>query len=30
MGYEVGASDQEIDQRGLGQRLCKKIFKDVN
>ena len=25
MEYEVGAPDQEVDQRGLGERLCKKI-----
>ena len=23
------ASDQEVDQRGLGERLCKKIVKHV-
>ena len=27
MEYEVEASDQEVDQRGHGQRLCKKIAK---
>jgi len=24
------APDQEVDQRGLGKRLCKKIVKHVN
>jgi len=24
MEYEVGAPDQEVDQRGHGERLCKK------
>ena len=29
MEYEVGAPDQEVDQRGHGNRLCKKIAKHV-
>jgi len=29
MKYEVEASRQEVDQRGCGQRLCKKIAKHV-
>jgi len=24
------AADQEVDERGLGERLCKKIAKHVN
>ena len=29
MEYEVGAPDQEVDQRGRGERLSKKIAKHV-
>jgi len=29
MEYEVEASDQEVDQRGHGERLCKKIAKHI-
>jgi len=29
MEYEVGAPDQEVDQRGHGERLCKKIATHV-
>jgi len=29
MEYEVEAPDQEVDQRGHGERLCKKIAKHV-
>jgi len=30
MEYEVRQSDQEVDQGGLGERLCKKTVKHVN
>ena len=30
MEHEVEAPDQEVDQRGLGERLCRKIVKRVN
>ena len=29
MEYEVEGPDQEVDQRGRGERLCKKIAKHV-
>jgi len=29
MEYEVEAPDQEVDQRGHGKRLCKKIAKHI-
>jgi len=29
MEYEVGPPDQEVDQKGRGERLCKKIAKHV-
>jgi len=29
MDYEVEAPDQEVDQRGHGERLCKKVANDV-
>jgi len=28
--YEVRVPDQEVDQRKLGQRLCKKTVRHVN
>jgi len=28
--YEVGVPCQEVDQRGFGERLCKKTVKHVN
>ena len=28
--YEVDVPDQDVDQRGLGERLCKKTVKHVN
>ena len=30
MEYEVEGSRQEVDQKGLGQRLCKKTVRHVN
>jgi len=30
MEYEAEASDQEVDKRGLGQRLWKRTAKHVN
>jgi len=29
MEYEVEGSNQEVDQRGHGERLCKKIAKHI-
>ena len=29
MEYEVEGPDQEVDQRGHGKRLCKKIAKHI-
>ena len=28
--YEVEVPDQEVEQRGLGQKLCKKTVKHIN
>jgi len=30
MEYEVESPYQEVDQRGLGERLCRKTVKHVN
>jgi len=30
MEYDVEGSEQEVDQRGVGERLCKKTVKHVN
>jgi len=29
MEYEVEAPEKEVDQRGCGERLCKKIAKHI-